>query len=674
MIINSTLSGMILAILFTIMANALSGLADRPPIGESTVLLGKVFPSNPSVSRFDQGVSPNRPTDGVSDNITSGAYASSPDQGLGFYFSGMVSGTRGPLEYNTDDTADNHPTITSDTFIKVDMTTADDAAFQSLAWPTGFVPRAEGALVWLPYGAKGVLVAIGGVEVPGDLFLFPPRDTQDGPFMTELAVYDIDADSWYVQQTLETGEKPTQLASFCTAVVPTEDGKAHNIFVYGGYDGTYTSVDPNVRDDVWVLSVPAFQWTKVMPAASDTTHGRQGSVCFAPNPSAMITVGGNGQLGGSLTSDTIVDVLDLNTLEWTGKYNASSDSPFVVPAAIVTQLNYPDGSGPGSSVQVTGLNDTLNDLFSTAYSGEVRTYFPYGSNSTGTNSTAGGEVPKKKSNKWKIPVIATLCTVIPLAILALLLCFCVRRHRKNKQGADRTRQSRKNVFSWLGKSAPIDPKAEKSNTSEDTAVESNPEYYNQKGAIGELHEAPGTVPQEIMTNPQQRESMSVQNHPYYPRSISGDHIISARSGTSPSRFSEGLSPSRTYGQVSPYELPQDSSREDLARPRDNVHLGESRNGHNTGFVPSAVSGHGGQNSDRGLSSPTQSSSGRPNHHRNQSSLSTDMPSLPSPRPEEDTRMSRQIDSLPNITPSPLSPDNVHGQVTKEPGLKSVNEH
>jgi len=631
-------------------ANKYSGIADRPPIDSSTVLLGNVFPADPSVSRFDQGVSPNQQTDGVSDNITSGAYASSPDQGLGFYFSGMVSATRGQLEYNTDDNADNHPTITSNTFIKIDMTTANDAKFQYLTWPANFVPRAEGALVWLPYGKQGVLVAIGGVEVPGDLFLFPPRDTKDGPFMTELAIYDIDADAWHIQQTLETDEKPTQLASFCTAVVPTQDGNSHEIFVYGGYDGTYTSVDPNVRDDIWVLSVPSFQWTKVKQADSDSTHGRQGSVCFSPNPSTMITIGGTGQLGASLTSDTIIDVLDLNTLEWTGKYNASSDTNFSLPDVIVKQLNYPSVAGPGENAQVTGLNSTLNDLFSTRYSGEVKTYYPYGSNSTG-----GGEQPQKHSkNTWKVPLIAVLCTVIPILIIVVLLLFCLRRHRRSKQGVDRTQQSRKNVFSWLGKSPQIDPEAEKSHTSGDTAVESNPEYYNKKAVEGEVYEAPSTVPHEIMDNPQQRESISVRNHPYYPRSISGDHILSAATNGSPSRFSEGLSPSsHNPGVMSPFELAHEKSSEHLPAPSNNTKLNQPEMTHNaahdtitTGTISTA--------SDKG-------------HHRNQSSMGSNMPSLPSPSPLDDVRMSKQINALPEIPASPLSPQ-------KEPGSKAVSEH
>lgn len=212
---------MLFTLVRTTRANIYSGLADKPTTRLSTVILGNVFPACQWVSTFNQGVIPNQGTGSVSDNITSGAYASLPDQGLGFYSSSMVSATRGALEYNSGDTENNHPTIMEPTFIKVDMITANEANFQYMKWQAGMVPLAEGALAWLPYGVQGVLIAISGVESPSDRFLEPPRITENGPFMTELAISDIDTKTWYTQSTLEAGEKPTQLASFCTSVVPT---------------------------------------------------------------------------------------------------------------------------------------------------------------------------------------------------------------------------------------------------------------------------------------------------------------------------------------------------------------------------------------------------------------------------------------------------------------------
>ena len=666
-----------------------------------------VYPDSPTASRFDPGFSPNQPTGDVSDNITSGAYASAPDQGLGFYFSGMVSANRTKLELNSDDLGANHPTVTSPTFIKVDMTTPNKATWTSLKWPSNMIPRSEGGLIWLPYGKKGVLVAIGGVEVPGDLFLVEsPRITATGPFMTELAIYDIDADTWFTQETLETTEKPSQLAAFCTAVISTQDGKSFEIFVYGGYDGTYTSANPNVRDDVWVLSVPAFQWTKVVAADSSSTHGRQSNVCFAPNPTTMITVGGTDVLGGALKSDTIIDVLNLNTLTWDGKYNSSSSDVFVAPAAVVKQLNWVDGKGPGN-VGTRGLNDTLNTLFSTPYTGTVASYYPYSTyNPDGSVSpTNGTSTTSKKDSEpaWKIPVIAVLCTLGGLAIIGAII-FCLVRKRRNTTKQHNKKHS--GIFAWLSKSSSqttSDGQTEKwTDAGESTAIGSDMDYHNNAKArrntdIYEItgdHGAPdastpgSTLPSAISrANPQELMGdssagrMSTSTRPAYGGATSG----------APSESGVGSYQGRQFVQRSNsvHELPQGKSEEDLPisylaangtnashRPATNTSTGSEMQ------LPSAVSENAptsGTPFSPGLTAvsiserssspiPPERQAGadslRPYHHRNQSSLSDNLPDLPSPPADVDKRQSRMVEDLPDYGGSPVS----------EPTLMPLKEH
>lgn len=670
-----------------------SGIGDKKPIGLTSVLLGNVFPPSAQATRFDQGISPNQATDGVSDNITSGVYASAPDQGLGFYFGGMVSANRTAMTWSSSDNAPDHPTIASTTFTKVDMTTPNDAKFQTMAWPNGTTPRSQGGLVWLPFGKKGVLLAIGGVEIPGDLFLIdPPRVTKNSTFMTDILIYDIDADRWYTQSTLETGEKPSQLASFCTAVVPTQDKKSYEIVAYGGYDGTYASSQPGVRDDIWVLSVPAFQWTKVVPAQTGSTHGRQGSVCFAPNPTTMITVGGNGALGGSLKSDTLIDVLDLNTFKWTGKYNSSSSEPFVAPDAIVQQLGWVDGKGPGNS-PVRGLNSSLNDLFSTAYTGQVKTYYPYSTYNPNngtvipTNGSTGntGTLPEPNSEpKWKIPVIAVLCTIGGLAIIAVIVFLYMRKRRQASQQHHRKQHS--GVFAWLSKSShsTSDGQTEKwTDAGESTAIGSDADYFNNPKArrntdiyeiTGDMASpaasSPGghTFVSSAVSRPQPQELMgggSTSTHLPHTRNTSG---IQSESGTDTYMGRPFIQRS-----TSVHELPQGRSEEDLPRslPSGTAASVSHRPG-SSEQMPSAISEHPPSStafspgltvvndsisiSDRSSSpvNPASPSPPRPYHHRNQSSLSENLPDLPSPPLEEDKRQSRQLQGLPEVN-SPLSP-------------------
>ncbi|KAK5942844.1 hypothetical protein PMZ80_005410 [Knufia obscura] len=671
------------------------GIADKPPPAQTdTVILGKLYSSSPDNTRAAPGIDQYPQIGGnvnQSTYIAAGAYASAPDQGLGFYFGGMTGAYGGALEMLSDDTADNHPTVTTRSLIKVDMTTPDKPAFDNMHFPDDVVLRAEGALVWLPYGKKGALVAIGGTEIPGDLYLItPPRDlVSDGPFMTQLQIYDIDADVWYTQNTTGAPEQPTQTAAFCTAVVPSQDKKSQEIIVYGGYDGTYLS-DTNVRDDVWILSVPAFQWTKAIDGSTSSVHGRQGSVCFAPNPSTMITVGGTTMMGSSLNTDMIVDVLDLNSMQWTHKYNASSAEAFQASQGLQKQLGWDSPNGPGDKYKTVDFLDTddLNALFSSPYQGEVETYYPYsnGAQAGNSNGTQGGDNStnsdnsddnKDDTNQWKIPVIATLCSVIPVLLIAGVVLCCLRRQRKNKAGAARTQQNRGNVWSWLlGKPSQIDPSPEKSHTSEETAVERSADYFNQpgyKGANGEVYEAPSNVtspgwgqyghtspglsgvtasspePHEIMGQPQ-RESMSIRNHPYYPRSISGNHIRSVHSESISNPSELVASPGVTALQTSPSELPHDKSNENLPRAPNDMKL-DQQDGEQivspTGMAPGSAIPRK-PVGERRISGPEPSPvTPRPGHQRNQSSMSSNLPDFPSPEPEEDRRLSRQIEALPD---------------------------
>lgn len=612
----------------------------------------------------------------------------------------MVSANKTYMEYSSSDDAPDHPTVASTTFTMVDMTDPNNAKFSSLAWPNDTTSRSEGGLVWLPYGKKGVLVAIGGVEIPGDLFLVsPPKVTANSTFMTSLLIYDIDAQQWYTQQTLETTQKPTQLASFCTAVVPTQDNKSYEIFVYGGYDGTYASDNPNVRDDVWVLSVPAFQWTKVVSASPSSLHGRQGSVCFAPNPTTMITVGGTDVLGGSLKSDSLIDVLDLNSLNWTGKYNSSSADLFVAPDSIVRQLNWVDGKGPGSS-PVRGLNSTLNDLFSTPYTGEVQTYYPYSTYnaSTGSETPTNGTSTKPETSsepKWKIPVIATLCTVGGLAIIAAIVFFCLRKRRQASRQNHRKNHS--GVFAWLSKSShsTSDGQTEKwTDAGESTAIGSDADYFNNAKTRRntDIYEVTGDVGSPDATTPAGTAMTSAVSRSS-PQELGGASTNMMANSTTPlhNRNTSGLlSESGTDSYMgrpfiqrstSIHELPQGKSEEDLSLPAASSTAASTSNrpGSSANQPLSAVSEHPTSNgpispgltvvndnvsiSERS-SSPVgpNSSPPRPYHHRNQSSLDDRLPDLPSPPAEEDKRLSRQLDGLPDLN-SPLSPP-----------LPPLNEH
>ena len=104
--------------------------------------------------------------------------------------------------------------------------------------------------------------------------------------MTAIPVFDVAKGGWTLQSTYYD-EQPPQLAHFCAIVADAKDG-GFDIFIYGGDNGAVMSAP---YDDVWVLSVPTFKWTKAY-GGNSTRHGRSSHVCSMPYPNQMLVVGG----------------------------------------------------------------------------------------------------------------------------------------------------------------------------------------------------------------------------------------------------------------------------------------------------------------------------------------------------------------------------------------------
>ena len=678
-------------------ANFIRGLSNpRRRADSSTVVHGAVYqPNEQIVGSYPDVNAEWTPTalddtlSNVSQNLALGAWTSAPTENRAWWFSGLQAVEGGYIDWiPTGDDSDQANTP-SKTIIEIDLNIPNQAKFRNLSWPEAVQPRAEGGLVWLPYASNGILLAFGGVPVPADLItsgLFPD-ETSNNISMGDIAIYDIGAEEWAIQQTL--GDfTPGPLAQFCTVVATAQDGSGHFVYVYGGYDGTATGV---ASDAVWVLSVPALQWTQI--TAGTTTHRRQSHVCLAPTPTQMLSIGGALEFGGNLGADDYLDVFDLSSGLWTHKYNASSSALYEVPSQVVSQI----GGGSrtdGFGTLPSDLASTVSSMFSSPYPLPLP---EYKARDCATSTSIPNSGKPDSTPSWQNAVVAVASVVGAAIISALIWCIFFR---KRKQSENDTASKRWSILSWRKDLDPPPPKSEgASDGSESTRVASGPiDYFGVKGARSETHEMPSNVtspgysiyghaspqlisPQspysgsvevdaqrrhEIMDHTSTsgpRESMSIRNHPLYPRSIAGEYIMSARSD-SISHPSEQMLPYRNTGYVSPYELPQDRSNDNLPQPPDGMALEDLRTtpecragtyqvGHvqpPTAIVRTAVVARKPLVTDRRISSPnmTPAQAQRPSHQRNQSSISSNIPNMPSPNIEEDNRMSRHIDALPDV--------------------------
>ena len=300
---------------------------------------------------------------GVDNYITAGASVSIPSEKLAFYFSGLRSGDDGPLqpyggEFNV-----------SNAMVKVDMTVPGNAVWSKLSLDSTVPGRADAQLVWIPVSQQGILLAIGGVVHPASLYdwslgaVEEAENVERGPgFMTTIAVYDIANNQWYNQET--SGTQPAPLAGFCSVVAHEADTSSFDVYIYGGDDGWTLDPQATARDQVWVLSVPSFTWSKVGQSKAD--HGRSAHICTLPSPGQMLVFGGwnLNHDGFCIRDGSVIDVFNLNDHTWTKEYDPSSTT--IYKASNTVQK--PERS----------IDSGVRALFDQPYDDtKIKTWYPY---------------------------------------------------------------------------------------------------------------------------------------------------------------------------------------------------------------------------------------------------------------------------------------------------------
>jgi hypothetical protein len=102
---------------------------------------------------------------GMTRYLAFGGAANAPSENKAYYFGGMHSPTWGDIYYPTVNATLN-PTNVSNTLITLDMTTQTSEVWSNVTLTDGVEGRASPELIWVPVGAQGILVALGGVTYP----------------------------------------------------------------------------------------------------------------------------------------------------------------------------------------------------------------------------------------------------------------------------------------------------------------------------------------------------------------------------------------------------------------------------------------------------------------------------------------------------------------------------
>lgn len=359
--------------------------------------------------------------------------------GLGFFLNGQVDRGSSYVLFSTTEYINGtlvHETDNQITYlggmIIIDMTTA---TARNVSTDTLGAPRVAGGLVHGPRFGKtknGTLVAFGGMR-SGNV----KNNTFNNGILIDFNTVSLcdtfnDADViWYNQST--SGETPPPRIDFCVlpAVKSAKDNSSHNVYMYGGYDPMKNAS----YDDVYILSLPSFTWTKVYSGQNP----KFGHTCHSAGNRQMMTVGGlldtnlyavetTGQLPNLNTSKCDrwggVALFDLSNLTWGSFFNPYAPE-YQLPTKLVDVIGGSMDGGATMSAPVSGFADAA-----------IYTMFhPPPPTNTSPTTTSSSSIlptipPSKKHNSAYIAgaVVGSLAGV--LIIVGLVAWIVYRRRRR----------------------------------------------------------------------------------------------------------------------------------------------------------------------------------------------------------------------------------------------------
>ncbi|KAI5779962.1 hypothetical protein DFH27DRAFT_363842 [Peziza echinospora] len=309
-------------------------------------------------------------------------------------------------------------------------------------WETQTLPS---TMAWIAYSELHSLDAVGTSGVLVLLAGFRKTDltTNTGSYRDnkDIWVYDIESSQWYSQVAI--GEIPRGRWASCSILVPAPDESSYQIYLFSGSDDTMFL-------DLYVLSIPAFIWTKIPLKNYPNEWGVRYHSCVAHQNRQMLI--SNGEYNAStraLPSRTQserpcvlgnpVKVFDLVKWEFLDTFDPALTENLVPPTIVSIVGGSSKGnatvSKPRGGFERIALGEAFAKRNNRADGGDgLNNGGEPGGNHNGT-SPGGPNEDKKKA-----PVAAIAGGVVGgLAVLALIAgVFLWRRRQNNAAGAAAT--------------------------------------------------------------------------------------------------------------------------------------------------------------------------------------------------------------------------------------------
>lgn len=373
----------------------------------------------------------NNPIQVKIDGVSYGAGVSVEERGEGYYFGGWI----------LDSSTGNATEVASGALVKFDF---DEGQWSRNEGPdqggSGKVGRAEGAMVFIPIGDGGMLVHFGGLMQTTADENSGNNVTTEGQPMELIYLYDVLSSKWYVQNA--TGEVPGKRRRFCAGATWAADKSSYNIYIYGG-----ASTPPDNHpgyDDVYILTIPSFQWLKLYPSPSgnsDPKSNQQGGAyphhsltCNIISQAQMLIIGGTFPLS---TDCDVPSQFGTHNLDL-GEQNAKKEpwqlfnpnlTTYAVPDVVAKAVGGgKDGGATKREPEKGWTHPDLKVLLTREAKFAARTATRSVPSATSSSDASGGGKTLSKG------AIAGIAVGGAVAIVAALVgaCWFIRRHRQRR--------------------------------------------------------------------------------------------------------------------------------------------------------------------------------------------------------------------------------------------------
>ncbi|KAH6888666.1 hypothetical protein B0T10DRAFT_59009 [Thelonectria olida] len=297
------------------------------------------------------------------------------------------------------------------------------------------VGRAEGVMLYIPAGDKGMIIYFGGV-----------RGTSDGKWegqpMEQIIIYDIVSGKSYTQNA--TGDVPEMRRRFCAGVTWVDDQSSYNIYLYGGLGEADGS---SGFDDVYVLTLPTFTWIRMYPTDSNKTgdYPHHSLSCNVINEAQMIIHGGFFPNTNDCDSP---DQWGIHNLDM-GKQNNDSSiwalydpdkTTYEVPTDVISVVGGKATGGATKTKPADGWgHQDLSVLMTRKAEVDVRTPTRVvGGESTSTGTGTGTGTPDDDGSTLSTGAIVGIAVggAAVLALVAFGIWFLLRRRSRDRRSTN----------------------------------------------------------------------------------------------------------------------------------------------------------------------------------------------------------------------------------------------